>query len=82
MDIIRVTKAKKLIFIRSIACMYDFIPIRRIFIERLAEFDPENQNPYDSPILEMLKISVEMELLDHVQNMFVGTPVSKLSWKK
>ena len=82
MDIIRVIQAKKLIFVRSIACMHEFIPIRRIFIERLAEFDPDNQNPFDSPILDILNISRKFGLFNQIQNMFTGTPVSKLSWKK
>ena len=82
MDIIRVIQAKKLIFVRSIACMYEFIPIRRIFIERLAEYDPDNQNPLDSPILDILNISRKFGLFNQIQNMFAGTPVSKLSWKK
>ena len=36
---------------------------------------------YDSPVIEMLQISVEFELFNEVQNMFQGTPVSKQRWK-
>ena len=81
MDIIRVIKAKKLICIRSIAYMTEYTPIRSIFVGRINEFERTQINPYDSPIIQLLEISVEFQVLDVVKNMFNGTPITKLGWK-
>ena len=82
LDIIRVIKGKKLIFIRTIAYMEEFSPLRRIFVERLNEFDTEDNNNYDSPIIQILKTAVEFNLLETVQVMFNDRIISKVSWKK
>ena len=79
LDIIRVIKGKKLIFIRTIAYMEEFSPLRRIFIERITEFHPEESNIYDSPIIQILKIAAEFNLLETVQVMFNGRFISKVS---
>ena len=82
LDIIRVIKGKKLIFIRTIAYMEELSPLRRILVERLNEFDPEDNNNYDSPIIQILKTAVEFNLLETVQVMFNGRIISKVGWKK
>ena len=82
MDIIKVIKAKKLIFVRSIACMLEHTPIRVIFVGRLLEYDEGNVNTYDSPINEILKIALEFQLLDVIRNMFDGLLLSKQGWKR
>ena len=82
MDIIRVIKAKKLIFVRSIACMKEHMPLRIFFSERLLEFHAGNENPYDSPIIQVLEIATEFEVAQFVRNMFAGNIISKQGWKK
>ena len=82
MEIIRVIKAKKLIFIRSIAYMTEYSPIRSIFVGRINEFERTQTNPYASPIIQLLEFSVEFQVLDAVKNMFNGIPISKLGWKR
>ena len=82
MDICTVIKAKKLIFVRSIACMNEFAPIKAIFEGRLNEFDEEDTNQYDSPIKQILKISLEFRVTNEIRNMFNGNLMSKPGWKK
>ena len=82
MDICTVIKAKKLIFVRSIACMNEFAPIKAIFEGRLNEFDEDDTNQYDSPIKQILKISLEFRVTNEIRNMFNGNLMSKPGWKK
>ena len=82
LDIIRVINGKKLVFIRSIACMEEHAPIRRIFVERLREFHQDEGNVYDSPVKQILNVVCEANLLDAVQMMFNGRMTSKTGWKK
>ena len=82
MDIIRVIKAKQLIFIRSIARMQGHTPIRTIFGGRLMEFDQEVENTLDRPIIQMLKVALEFQVIEEVRNMFNGLMISKQGWKK
>ena len=82
MDIVRVIKAKKLIFIRTIAYMYEYIPLRRIFINRLNDFHGGHDNLFDSPVIQMLEFALEFNVLPIVKSMFNGVPVSKQSWKR
>ena len=82
MDIVRVINAKKLIFIRSIACMPEHAPIRNIFAGRLREFDVHDVNTYDSPIKQMLSVASDFQVIDGIRNMFNGAMISKQGWKK
>ena len=82
LDISRVIKAKKLIFTRTIACMDDFMPIKRIFKERILEFREGDPNVFDSPIIQILEIACEFQVGNLIRNMFAGTLLSKQSWKK
>ena len=63
MDIIRVMNAKKLIFVRSMACMNDYAPIKAIFKGRLDEFLEEDENLFDCPANQMLKIAFEFQVI-------------------
>ena len=82
LDIIRAIKGKQLIFIRTIACLDVFVPIRRIFVERLGEFHAGNGNQFDSPILQLLETAVKFDVLEYVQTMFNGNIISKAMWKR
>ena len=75
-------KAQKLIFVRSIACMNEFAPIKAIFVGRLNYFDEDDTNQYDSPIKQILEISLEFRVINEIRNMFNGNLMSKQGWKK
>ena len=77
MDIIRVINAKKLFFVRSIACMNDYALIKPIFKGRLDEFLEEDENLFDSPVNQMLKKAFEFQVINEIRNMFNGVMISK-----
>ena len=82
MNIVNVVIARKLIFIRTIMVMDEFMPIKRIFLERLKEFQVDAENKYDSPILQILQYCHEYDLMDRVRQMGTGSILSKTAWKK
>ena len=82
MNITNVIIARKLIFVRNIMVMDDFMPIKRILLGRLDEFQIDSGNRYDSPILQILQYSHECGLLDRVRQMGTGSIMSKAAWKK
>ena len=82
MGMLNIIKARKIIFIRTIMVMEDYMPLRRIAIERLAEFEPDGANEYDSPLVQIFQYCDEFGLLDEVRQMGNGALRSKTSWKK
>ena len=54
MHIIRFIKARKVIFIRTIIVMREFMPIRQIPVKRLEEYGNNVLNAYESTILQIL----------------------------
>ena len=81
MNIVNYVKARKLVFLYSIAKMRDFMPIKRIFTNRVDEFVPGADNPYDSPIVDALQIGCDFGILEDIRNMARGELVSKAKWK-
>ena len=78
---------KKLLFIRSIAVLDNESIPKRVFTTRLLTYEENhaicNQNKYDSPILDMLKIAECFGLLAEVKGMVRGTRFfSKYQWKE
>ena len=82
MSIVNYIQARKLIFLRTIICMEEYFPLRKVFIECLKEFTFEQVNLRDSPILQMLQYSKDFGLLDHIQEMSAGNMISKTEWIK
>ena len=82
MSIVNYIKARKIIFIRTIAVMEEFFPLRRILVERTLEFNAEVSNEWESPIIQILQFCEQFNLLDHVKSMCRGTLLSKTAWKK
>ena len=82
MSFIIYIKARKLIFLRTIACMEEYFPLKGILTERVNNFRPENGDLKESPINQMLQYSVQLGLLEYVQNMSNGRLLSKSAWEK
>ena len=82
MSIFNYIKVRKMIFIRTIVCMKDFIPLKRILIERVNEYRPGDANPKESPIIQILEYGDGFGLLEYIQNMCNGRLLSKSGWKK
>ena len=82
MSIFNYIKVRKMIFIRTIVCMEDVIPLKRILIERVNEYRPGDANPRESPIIQMLEYGDGFGLLEYIQNMCNGRLLSKSGWKK
>ena len=78
---------KKLLFIRSIACLEDDSIYKRVFKAKLLLFEENqhicNQNRYDSPILDMLNVAEHFGLIAEVKGIIRGIRVySKYQWKE
>ena len=82
MEMLNVIKARKIIFIRTIMVMEDYMPLKKITVERLAEFAPDNVNEFDSPLIQIFQYCDEYGLLEEVRQMGNGVFRSKNSWKK
>ena len=82
MSITNYIKARQVVFLRSIVMMKDNMPIRRILESRLNEFNIENGNPYDSPIIHILQTCASFELLDTLRDMIDGNVPSKAMWRR
>ena len=82
MDIVNYVKARKVIFIRTIFCMEDHAPLKRVLLERVREYGVHDGNPYESPIIQILHICHEFDLLHQVQEMGIGRVYSKGEWKR
>ena len=81
MSITNYIKARQVVFLRSIVVMKENMPIRRIMENRLNEFNVDDGNQYDSPILHILKICSDFDLLDTVRDMLRGNVPSKAMWR-
>ena len=81
-DIVLYIKALKVIFVRTILKMDEHMPVRRVFIERLNEYQEGQANDYDSPIIQILEFCVELGVLEQVNQMARGHTFSKVGWKK
>ena len=82
MSILNFIKARKAIFVRTILSMDISIPVKQIFQERLRDFNYEDGNPTDSPIIQILQYCEEFDILDDVRRMANGYFFSKNMWKK
>ena len=82
MSLVNFIKAKKLIFLRTILAMNDYMPIKVILIERIREFVPDGTNRFDSPIVQILQLCHEFNLLNEVRDMWGGRMVSEAKWKE
>ena len=81
MDLITFIKARKIVFVRTILNMNENMPIRRVFIERLREYQVGCDNPYDSPVIQLLQYCSEFGLMGIVDQMAHGHVLSKVGWK-
>ena len=81
MDVITFIKARKVVFVRTILNMDENMPIRRVFIERLREYQVGCDNPYDSPVIQILQYCSEFGMLGIVDQMAHGHFLSKGGWK-
>ena len=82
MYIVNYIKARQLIFLRSIIVMNENIPVRRILANRVNEYNVGGDNPYDSPILHMLGVCSDYDLLDNIRDMLQGNVPSKAMWRR
>ena len=82
MSIINYIKALKLIFLRSIVVMKEYIPLRRILVNRINDFEAGMGNPYDSPLLYSLQICHDFDLYNNFVEMLEGNVPSKARWRQ
>ena len=84
MNIILFIKARKIIFLRTILAMAEYMPIRKVLITKIDSFNDTDINPYDSPITQILGYCAEFQLLDRLRIMASndGIMLSKAVWKK
>ena len=84
MNIICFIKARKIIFLRTILCMREEMPIRQILLEKLRYFNVDDNNRFDSPINQILSYCSEFNVLDIVRLMANANVnvMSKSQWKK
>ena len=82
MNILNYVKTRKIIFIRSIVSMEDFMPLRHILVERVRAYSNETPNHTESPIVQILQFCEEFGVLDNVRNMCDGYLPSKADWKR
>ena len=83
-DIIRLIMVKKALFLRTIIMMEVHIPIRVVLIRRIVEFPLEGlkDNPYSSPITDILNTCASLDLTPAVKAMAAGEFYSKKRWKR
>ena len=84
MNIIQFIKAKKIIFLRTILVMNEDMPIKKILVERINNFNAGDVNAYDSPLTQILEYCNEFNLIDRIRVMASvnGGTMSKALWKK
>ena len=78
---------KKLLFVRTIIMMNDLSPVKMIFVQRCIAFDRNMEagltNKFDSPIFDILRMSLCFNLYNEVMRMVKGLAVfSKSQWSK
>ena len=77
---------KKMLFVRTVLVLEDCSIYKTVFIKRTLEFVkniPENiLNKYDSPVYDILKVTIIYGLLDDIMHMIAGTRVyDKITWR-
>ena len=82
MDIITYIKARQVLFLRSIFVMEEYLPIRTILSERIRGFDADSANMYDSPLINILGVCMDFEVMDEITQMERGRIYSKEKWKE
>ena len=82
-DIIRLILVKKVMFVRTILVMDDYIPIRRVFISKLESLPGEEiiPNAHDSPCIDLLNACTTFGLVREVKRIAAGDFMSKSRWK-
>ena len=80
MDIITFIIARKIIFLRSIFVMNEYLPIRRILTERINDYVEGDLNAFDSPLLQILGYVSEWGIMDEIRGMANGRMLSKSGW--
>ena len=84
-NIIRLIKVKKMLFLRTIFLMNEINPIRQVLIQKTEANIGANfpiDNTQDSPIIDLLNVSYEYGMLDKVRQFARGAIFSKEVWKK
>ena len=84
MNIILFIKARKIIFLRTILAMEEYMPIRKVLIAKINSFVDNDINHFDSPITQILCYCAKFRLLDRLRVMASndGIILSKAIWKK
>ena len=82
MHLLTMVKARKIIFLRTVCVMEEFMPVKAILCQRIDDFDPDCPNQYESVIIQILKYCREFGLLELVRVMARGGYVSKEGWKR
>ena len=54
MSIVNYIKTRKLIFIRTIVSMEEYMPLRKILMERVREYTSGDQDYTESPIIQIV----------------------------
>ena len=82
MNLVLFIKAKKVLFVRTILQMEECMPVRKIFVEMFREYHDGCDNPYDSPIIQILHYCREFGVMGLIDQMVRGHIISKEGWKK
>ena len=82
MDMVTIIKVRKIIFLRTIFKMEDHAPLKRILLERVREFQIDDDNLYDSPMKQMLQFCHDFNLFESICAMSEGRIPSKGLWKR
>ena len=82
MDVVTIIKVRKIIFLRTIFVMAEYMPIKVMLLATLQEQPEKDDNPYDSAILQMIGYCGELGLLPEVRGMAGGIVPSKALWKR
>ena len=81
--IIRLIMVKKIMFLRTILVMDDFIPIRRVLLAKIESYPDEGTvpNPYDSPCIDLLNTCASFGLTGEIRQLAAGGVLSKARWR-
>ena len=85
MKILSFIKGKKLLFIRTVIIQPEYIPCKGILRNIILLFSENTviENTYCSPLIDILNIAVEMDLIAPIKRMIDGCIVySKSIWSK
>ena len=61
--------------------MQEYMPLRKILIERVREYDSNVPNVTESPIVQILQYCEEFGVLENVRNKCDGNVPSKTMWR-